>query len=343
MKFAKVVQNISTVLDLKRIASPYVIDYRGLDESEIKQALIKTSPQYSNKANVEKAVDGLFRKGERPMRIMGPVLLRGILLQRDDYMAPKKDTEDSILKWEQKIIDQSNEDILRQSNERRRDLEFFQYVLEAAWENNDEISPDEFHLLDKIRTRLKVTPAEYRTIEAKLGKFPLPGNNLHSRAEIEETRRSLQSNGLLFTIRDTDGTDFDIIPDEVAQTLKDVLGLEIRDYGYAQMLRHKAVRSKDYLKDVLEKVNIKTDRNPSLEDLYSIFIEQVSPRTLIGGVSSRDGLAIEELGKWCNELGLPVSGSKNDRIDRIIEFSMAFSGKRRSIQIRRNIPSKRYF
>lgn len=337
MKFDKVVENTSTTIELKRVASPYVIDYRGLCEEEIKQALVKTKPQYYYKSNVEKAIDSVFRKSHRGLRIVAPVILKNIVLQKDDYMSPKRDTEDAVLKWEQEIIDSSNEDILKQSGERRHDLEFFKFVLEAAWENNDQISCDEFNLLDKIRHRLKVTPQEYRTIEAKLGKFPAPGNTLHSRSEIEEARRALQSNGLLFSIRDSGGVDFDIVPEEVADVVKEVMGMHIRNYGYRQMLKHKMVRSKDYLMNALLKMEIKTERNPSMNELYDVFIEQVSPRILLGGVSARDGLAVEDLAKWCADLGVNVSGSKSERIERIIKFYDELAPRDESVQDEREI------
>jgi hypothetical protein len=320
MKFEKVVENISTVIELKRIASPYVIDYRGLSEEEIKKALIKTMPQYYYKTNAEKAVISIFRRGNRSLRIIAPVILKNIVLQKDDFMSPKRETEEEVLRWEQEVIDNSNEDIIKKSGERRKDLEFIHFVLDTAWANNDEISVDEFNLLDRIRERLKVTSSEYRVIEAKLGRFPTRENNLHSRADVEDVRRSLQSAGLLFSIRGSDGTDFDIIPDEIADVLKSILGIEIRNYGYDQLLKHKAVKSKVYLAETLEKVGLKVDRNSKLEDIHSIFIEQISPRVLLGGLSPRDGLPMEDLGKWCADLDINVSGSKSERIDRIINF-----------------------
>lgn len=46
MLFKDVVENISTLPDLKRISSAYVIDYRNLSNNEIKEALLKTSPEW---------------------------------------------------------------------------------------------------------------------------------------------------------------------------------------------------------------------------------------------------------------------------------------------------------
>lgn len=337
MDFAKVIENVSTLVELKRIASPYVIDYRGLDEVEIKAALIKTAPQYYYKSNVEKAVHALTHGADHAVRIVAPYMLKRVLLQRDNHMSCKRETEDAVIKWEQTIVDRSNEDLLKKSNERRQDLEFFHYVLEAAWENNADISVDEFNLLEKIRRRLKITNTEYRIIEAKLGNFPAPGNVIHTRSNIEDIRRVLQSSGLLFSIRDEDGTDFDVIPDEIAATLRIVLGIEIRDYGYSQMLKYKAVRSKPYLLEVLQKCGIKTERNPTMEELFAIFIEQVGPRMLLGGMSPRDGIAAEDLSAWCGEIGLNVSGAKSELIERLIGFYDALSERSETVQDEREL------
>jgi hypothetical protein len=131
----------------------------------------------------------------------------------------------------------------------------------------------------------------------------------------------------LFAIRDSDGTDFDVIPEEIAQTIRKILNVEIRDYGYGEMLKYKAVRSKGYLQGSLNKVGIKTEKNPNLETLSNVAIEQLSPRVLLGGLSPRDGLPTETLSRWCGDLGLMVSGSKSDLIERIISFYDALHEK----------------
>lgn len=49
-------------------------------------------------------------------------------------------------------------------------------------------------------------------------------------------------------------------------------------------------------------------------------VRNIQPSVLIGGVTSRDGLDNESLHKWCSELELPVSGTKQERINRIIIY-----------------------
>lgn len=247
-------------------------------------------------------------------------MLKHVLLQKDGCICPKKETDEDIIKWEQMIVDQSNEDLLVKSAERTKDLELMQFVVGVAWDKDDDLSVDEKNLIEKIRERLMVTENEFRIIEAKIGKFPKSSNESHTRQEIEDVRRELQSSGLLFAIRDSDGTDFDVIPEEVAQIIAQILNVEIRDYGYGELLKYKAVRSKAYIKDSLGKVGIQTEKNPSLDTLSAIAVEQLSPRVLLGGTSPRDGLPTGILSKWCGDLGLNVSGAKNDLIERIIEF-----------------------
>lgn len=326
MNIKSCVANVPTFTELKRIAQPYVIDYRGLTEEEVKAAIVKTAPQYYHEDNVRNALHGVLYHTDRNVRIIGPCLLKNVLLQMDGFMCPRKEADEEVIKWEQAIVDHSNEDLLQKSSDRSQELGMMQFVVEVAWENDNDLSVDEKNLLEKIRERLKVTQREYRIIEARLGKFPKPSNTLHTRDEIEGVRRLLQTNGLLFAVRD-DNVDFDVIPDELALAIRQVLGIEIREYGYGELLKYKTVRNKAYIKDTLNKVGIKPDKYATLESLSATAIEQLSPRVLLGGLSPRDGLQMQDMSKWCGDLGLNVSGSKNDLIERIIHFYDALHEK----------------
>lgn len=320
MKIKNALQNVGTLLDLKRIASAYVIDYRNLSEEEIRAAIIKTAPQYYFEDNVRKTVDFLLLNDDRNIRILSRLMLVDVLLQKDDFMSPQRKTETEIINIEQETINQSNEDLLQKSNEREKSLELFQFILETAWEHNDSISPDEKNLIGKLKKRLKVTDREYQTIEAKLGKYPKPGNVLNTVPEIEEARRLLQSKGLLFSVRNDDMTDFDIIPEEIATTIRKVFNIEIKNHGYKQLLNQKYVRSKKYYKEMLDKCDIPFGRADTIDSLQTKFLEQVKPSLLLGGVSPNDGLSVSDLRKWCSDLGVLVSGTKQELISRTIEY-----------------------
>lgn len=320
MKISKVVDLIGTSICLKRIASAYVIDYRNLSDDAIRAALKKTAPQYYYRPNVEAALEHVFHKEARQHRIISRLIIQEILLNQELHRCPNDETADAVIAYEQSVIDQSNEDLFRKGAPRTEKLDLLRFVLETAWGANDDISLDEFNLIEKLRARLKITEREHRTIEAGLNKFPKPGNVLHTRQEVEETRRVLQSKGLLFTIRNEDGCDFDVIPKEIASVLRELLGHEIRKYGYTQLVNYKAVRSKPYLTSMLKKCEIEADRGLTVPELQQIVLEQVSPKMLLGGLTPRDGLEPAVMKKWCSELGLIISGTKAELIDRIVEF-----------------------
>ncbi|MDA3798205.1 MAG: SAP domain-containing protein [Kiritimatiellae bacterium] len=320
MKLSKVIENIGTITELKRVASAYVIDYRGLSEIELKAALKKTGPQYYFRDNVESSLKELYLNDNRDLRIIYSIMLKSVLMQKDDFMCEKRETEDDIIAYEQSIINRSNEDLMKKTPERSDDLELFKFVLETAWEHNQSISPDEKNLIEKIRSRLRITTTEYQLIEAKLGKFPQQGNELHTRATIEEIRRTMQSKGLIFAVRNDDNTDYDVIPEEIAETIRSIFGMEIRQHGYRALITSKYVKSKKYILNMLAKCDISPGRASTLDDLQEIVLEQMKPSELLGGVSPRDGLDISDLRKWCGDLDINVSGLKVELISRIIEY-----------------------
>ncbi len=320
MKFATVANSISNVTDLKRVSSAYVIDYRNLKTEEIMGALIKTAPQYYFRENVESALNDMLLSSNRDERIITPIILKHLLLHTDDFKATVKNLSDSIISYEQNIINQSNDFLSTHKAGKEQNFEFFKFVLEAAWENDGSISVDEKNLLNKIRVKLNIDDNERNVLEASIGKFPMEENRLHTREEIDIVRRKLQGLGLIFSIRDDEKETYDVIPDEIASTLRDIFNLEMRYHGYKEMLETKYVKNKSYLSNMLKKSSIEIGSNLKLDELKGMCLSYVKPSMLLSGISPRDGLDTTTLSKWCSELHLPVSGQKTELVTRIIDF-----------------------
>ena len=320
MKFQEAVRSVGTFVELKRIAKAYVIDYKNLSQEELEQALIKTAPQYYHKENVENTLRNLLLNQDRKVRILYSIFIKEIMLNKDEFQNEQRQTEIDILEIEQNIVNDSNEIILAKSNEKSANLDLFRFVLECAWENNDDISTDEKNLIEKIKNKVGITDYEYRVIESRLGKFPSEENKLHTKNEIEEVRRVLQEQGLLFTIRDSEKVDYDIIPDELAQVLRECFDIELRWHGYKELIGTKYVRSKKYLSDILIKAGIEASVSMPTAELQELCLERVKPSVILGGFSPRDGLNTEELVKWCIELEISHTGTKNELIDRLIDY-----------------------
>jgi len=314
----KLVENIAKANDLRRIAKARLFDVSRLEEVDLRKAVIEKCRHYCDYDSIVSAIDDALLGKDRIIRTITPILFGEVLLQEHQYSLPQKDTEEKILDWEQAIVDETNESSGQLKARIIHNFDFFKFVVEAAWENNNEISQDERILIEKVRKKLSVSEREYRIVEAQLGNFPKQGNELHTRDEINEVRKYLQERGVLFTYRDSDGNDHDIVPEEMVESLRSVFAVELRQYGYQKLISYKAVRNKGYLESVLKKCDIALAKSASLSDLQGLCVEHVCAKIVIGGVSPRDGLDVSVIDKWCRELGLAVSGTKNELIARVV-------------------------
>ena len=165
--------------------------------------------------------------------------------------------------------------------------------------------------------KLGITESDHRLIESKLEKYPKRGNELHTRTEILEARKQLQSFGLLFAIRRDDDTDVDVIPEELARVMRHILQIELRLDSYRVLMEYRPLRRKAHLTSVLERSGIEYNPAHTVERLVESVIEYVRPSRAVSSVSPRYGLNNEQLASWCRELNEPVSGTMEDRLQRV--------------------------
>ena len=326
VKFDDAVMAIGTVPDLRRVASAHVVDHRNLSEEELRNALKKVKPQYLHFDTVKNNIETAFYKNESiDHRTISQIILYNVMLNEDGYMLGAGETEEKVMSIEQNVVNRSNEievsDLVSHADsQRQKDLELYYFILKVAWEYEDSKSPDEVNLLRKFRYKLNISEMDHKVLEAKLGKFPKPNNEIHTRSEIQKVRRHLHALGLLFPIRDERGNDLDLIPEELAEIMNKALQKEIKEPNYSILIRNKLVYKKKFLQTALEKANISVSYRDTLDDLAEKVIKYIQPSVLINGVTTRDGLSNEDLHKWCSELDLPVGGTKQERIERIISY-----------------------
>ena len=325
MNFIDVIEQIPNITIAKRIAAAYVADYRRLEFDEIKEFLLKTAKQYTTYENIEARLEELKLDSNRAVRIIAPIFLRDYLLNQDDFISTFKDSETAILSYEKNIIDEANNfDI----NKLSKDLVLFKHMLDTAWAYNNDISVDEKNLLESLRKYLSISIREQHILEAKSGRFPNPENALHTLSDIEFVRKSLQSCGLILTLKNSDGVLCDVIPDDIASELRKYYNLEIRSFGYEKLVDYVAKKTKkQYLIDIVTKAskhydtaNIDISNNPTVNELKSVILKSIKPSHLLGGFTVYDGLNVEDLYNWCADLGLSVSGNKRALIERILEY-----------------------
>ena len=317
MNFDECINNVSTFLDLKRFANEYVIDYRHLTFDELKEAVIKTAPQYSNEENIRKVIKFFELNPDRNIRILFYILVRNVLLNCDDFTENQRLSEDKVISYEQDIVDLANEFSL---NDEIENIEFFKYIVEAAWDENNDVSVDEQNLINKIKSKLKISEKYNQILEAQIGKFPKIGNILHSKEEIYSIRRLLQSKGLLIAVRDSNNIDYDVIPKEIAVIIRKIFNIDIKESSYANLLESKYVKNKAYLIDVLSKAGIIASKYSNLTDLKELVMKNITAHELIGGFSANGGLDKTTISDWCSSLGLISYGTKPELINRIVSY-----------------------
>ncbi|MDE0026938.1 MAG: hypothetical protein OXP69_21205 [Spirochaetaceae bacterium] len=199
MKFDDAIDAIPKVTELRRIAGAHVVDHRRLSMEELRAAIKKARLQYLHEETVRTRLDKvMYQTTDSDLRVLSRLVLVDVLLNHFDHALPFPETEERVLSWEQSVVDRSNEveledlGCVNRRSRRFHNLELYQFVLDVAWENENQTSPDEVNLLRKLRGRLGITESDHRLIESKLGKYPKRLNELHTRTEILEARKQLQ-------------------------------------------------------------------------------------------------------------------------------------------------------
>ncbi len=325
MNFDDTVDAVAKYYELHRIAGAHVVDHRRLNVDELREALHKVKPQYLHEDSIRSNLyQALFKEENTQLRVLSRLVLVDVLLNQFGFELSVSETEESVIAFEQMVVDRSNEieltDLGCASNTSPRfhNLRLYEFVLEVAWQNNDDKSPDEVNLLRKLRERLGITEPDHQLMEAKLGKYPKLENTLHVRDEIDEARKFLQGLGLLFSIRRDDDVDVDLIPEEIAEMLRRLLNQQMRAEAYALMMGQRPVRKKAHLQSVLEKNGVEYGRYETLETLTRLVIDYVPAIQAISSNSPRYGLSNKQLSAWCKELGESVYGTTDEMVERII-------------------------
>jgi hypothetical protein len=164
-------------------------------------------------------------------------------------------------------------------------------------------------------------------LEAQIGNFPKKKNLLHTNDEINRMRRDLQKQGLIFSIRDDDGIDYDVIPSEIVDVLREIYDIEIKTQGYERILSNKRFRTKNYMLNIIEKSEFNHPNTMTLSAIKDFILNKIKPTNLLGGYSTRDGLNTSDLSDWCKELGLSSSRTKDELISQLIEYYDSFKEK----------------
>lgn len=276
------------------------------DEERLREQIRQNAKEFADPDRVGEALreETLVRA----QRILMEAMLKSLLVAPN--MACDEDALfDKVRSYEQEVISVANApDAFAFSDDHSIDV--YSEVLDVALDDDD-ISVEEHHLLTRLRRKLGVSRREHRLLEGRLGKFPKPGGELHSHAEFRDALKRLQTAGILLYCNHAEGGPKVALPEELAKPVKEFLGFEMSPE--AQKLLHDELTN-EQLYRALQEEGLPVSGSKG----------QRSERLLKAGVKPSEvlsGLQNEELREICRKLpGVNVSGSKQERVDRIIDY-----------------------
>ena len=289
---------------LHRILDSYTKDTIKPDEDVSRKRIISDKDLLSDPKNIHQR---LYDSGTTfDSKVLSNFLLEALLdteqatLDEPTIIAQVIDFEKRILK------ESSNPDTFKFKDHDAGKT--YKTVLEVALAD-DQISEDEKNLLSRLRTHLGFSLRDHFLFQAKLGKFPKPGNELHTEKEIKQELVELQKKGVVFYCNNCKDGSVYLIPEEIVSGVKEVMGFEMSGKAYELLLNSLAMKA---LKQILASKDLPVSGKK--EDLIlRITQAEIKPSEAL------ETLSVDELHALCKSLpGVQVSGSKTKRISNIV-------------------------
>lgn len=240
-----------------------------------------------------------------------------VLLQEETHSSTEPRLFEIITAFESSLLKRAKQfnlsEIKKSDPERWHRLDTYRIVLEAAWSDDDTISADEARLLSVLRSHLHITMEEHWVIGARLKRFPKVDCALHTPDEVNDARKDLQRQALLWSFKNEDDQNTDVIPAEVAEVIRKYHAkLELQTINYRRLISHDAISGAD-LRAVLQRNEMdKSGNKPDLID--RIVSSDILPSAVL------DELDKDKLSTICAGFGLRSSGAKGELIQRLIDF-----------------------
>lgn len=298
-----------------RILGRFLDSKRGLNEAEIDTYIRKESKHISSEKRILEQIAKVDPDVNR--RNLKEIIIFTILLQEETHSLEENRLADKVIEYEKNLVKQSKKldffDPKAHDAMRCHNYDTYRIVLDAAWRSEDDVSQDEAQLLKVLRGRLHISREEHRLIGCFIKRFPKNNCHLHTHDEIHDARKELQRESILWSYRDENNKNIDIIPREIVEVLRNrVADLELQRTNYRRILQNDSIRVSD-LKEIL--ISREMDRYGNKAELIARLVESnILPSQVL------DELDRSKLSEMCRMVGLKSSGSKAELSERLIGF-----------------------
>jgi hypothetical protein len=303
MKVAEAVKHMTKAY-LHRIIDSFTKDITKPDEDRSREIVVRNAEELTDPQRIRTV---LVREGLFSEQLLEGYILEA-LINRPEHRASEEDVIEEVRALEENVLAEAKDpDILKYADENAVDV--LRAVLEVALED-DRMTNDELNLIRRLREKLGIHDKTKRILLAQLGHFPRKGNRIHSPSEFRDTLIDLQKRGVVFYCNRLDEGQY-VVPEEIVPGVKKALNIEMTKVGWEKLLEK---LTRQQLATILEAANL--PRSGKKEELQA--------RVLLAGLEpteSLDALSNDDLYSVLNSLpGAKVSGSKADRVERIIDY-----------------------
>lgn len=305
MKVEEAVEHMSKQY-LTWIFDSFTEDVPKPSVDEARKKIIQHTNDLSDAERISKRLEERFQN--YPDRILQTFILES-LLNSEEPQATEAAIFEDVQERERSIQREAkSEDCFEYTPDRAIDI--LKTVLEVSVEDR-EISRDELALVERLRDKLELNRKDQYLALAQLGHFPRAENKLHGSSDVEHALKALQKAGVLFYCNRHPDDPRYLLPDELVPGVREAIGFELSDVAKRRMFDDLTMAQ---LKRILDADGLPTSgRKGELVD-----------RLLAANVVPSDALDVLTTGELYEVLsGLPgakVTGNKDDRIQRIIDY-----------------------
>ena len=297
-----------------RVLNKFPQASRRQEDDELTEAIRKAVDKFADRTRVIAAVtahDPDFNRGQLK------AIIFEILLQEETHSLDEHRLDEKVTEFEKDLVKRSKTldffDPKKHDPDRWHHYDTYRIVLEAAWKHDDTISPDEARLLAVMRDHLSISMEEHWLISALLKRFPKEKCALHTPDEINDARKELQREGILWSYRDENNCNIDVIPAEIVAVIRrDIAGQELQRANYRRLVHHDSILLAD-LRNILHARNL--DRYGNKAELIDrVVASNIKPSEVLNDLDR------QKLSEMCGSVGLRTSGTKAELIERLIDF-----------------------
>ena len=285
-----------------------------MDDAALTACIIKEARKLADKKRIRDVLDTIDPDVDR--RNLKQIIIYGVLLQEETYSLEENRLDEKVLEYEKTLVKESKSldffDQKKHDSQRWHHYDTYRIVLDAAWRNDDDISKDEATLLRVLREHLSISQREHWLIGAHIKRFPKAKCALHTKEEVHDARKELQRESILWSYRDENNKNIDVLPFGIVDAIRQDMGMELQRTNYRRILEHDSIRLTD-LKQILDARSM--DRYGNKAELIERIVESdIKPRVVLSDLDRA------KLSDMCLQVGLKSSGNKPNLIERLAEF-----------------------